>query len=127
MSNKYGTLIVDEVTDVYDGDSFRCNIFSLPAIIGSNIGIRVLGVDTPEIRGDSDYEKRLAREARDFTEMLLEDAHEIMLMSIQRDKYFRLLATVLMDGCNLADALIIRGFGREYDGGRRMPWNEVNS
>ena len=127
MSNKYGTLIVDEVIDVFDGDSFRCNIFSLPAIIGDNIPIRVLGVDCPEIRGKNEYEKKLAREARDFTEMLLENASEITLMSIQRDKYFRLLATVLMDGCNLADALIIRGFGREYDGGRRMPWNEVNS
>ena len=127
MSNKYGTLIVDEVIDVFDGDSFRCNIFSLPAIIGDNIPIRVLGVDCPEIRGKNEYEKKLAREARDFTEMLLENASEITLMSIQRDKYFRLLATVLMDDCDLAEALIGAGLGREYHGGTRLGWNEVNS
>ena len=127
MSNKYGTLIVDEVIDVFDGDSFRCNIFSLPAIIGDNIPIRVPGVDCPEIRGKNEYEKKLAREARDFTEMLLENASEITLMSIQRDKYFRLLATVLMDDCSLADALIGAGLGREYHGGTRLGWNEVNS
>ena len=125
--NKYGTLIVDEVVDVWDGDSFRCNILSLPRIIGDNIGIRVLGVDTPEIRGKSDYEKKLARDARDFTEMLLDNAFEIMLTSVQRDKYFRLLANVLMDGCDLADALINANLGRKYDGGTRLPWNEVNS
>ena len=125
--NKYGTLIVDEVVDVWDGDSFRCNILSLPRIIGDNIGIRVLGVDTPEIRGKSDYEKKLALDARDFTEMLLENAFEIMLTSVQRDKYFRLLANVLMDGCDLADALINANLGRPYSGGKRLPWNEVNS
>ena len=125
--NRYGNLLVDEVVDVWDGDSFRCNIFSLPRIIGDNIGIRVLGVDTPEIRGKSDYEKKLALDARDFTEMLLENAFEIMLTSVQRDKYFRLLARVLLDGCCLADALINANLGRKYDGGTRLPWNEVNS
>ena len=127
MSNKYGTLIVDEVVDVFDGDSFRCNIYSLPAIVGDNISIRVKGVDTPEIRGKSDYEKRLARDARDFTERLLENAHEIMLINIERGKYFRLLAGVLVDGCNLADALINASLGRPYSGGTRQPWSEVSA
>ena len=105
----------------------RDSILSLPRIIGDNIGIRVLGVDTPEIRGKSDYEKKLARDARDFTEMLLDNAFEIMLTSVQRDKYFRIIANVLMDGCDLADALINANLGRPYDGGKRLPWNEVNS
>ena len=125
--SRYGTLIVDEIIDIYDGDSFRCNIFSLPSIIGDNIGIRVLGVDTPEIRGKSAYEKKLARDARDFTEMLLENAFEIKLINIQRGKYFRIMASVLMDGCDLADALINANLGRKYDGGKRLPWNEINS
>ena len=127
MSSNYGTLIVDEVIDIFDGDSFRCNIFSLPALIGDNIPVRVLGVDCPEIRGKNEYEKKLAREARDFTEMLLENASEITLINLQRGKYFRIMASVLLDNCSLADALIGAGLGREYHGGTRLGWNEVNS
>ena len=123
----YGELIVDEVVSVYDADTFRCNIFSLPPIIGGNIPVRVLNVDCPEIRGKNDYEKRLARDARDFTEMLLENAFEIKLINIQRGKYFRIMASVLMDGCDLADALINANLGRKYEGGKRLPWNEINS
>ena len=59
--------------------------------------------------------------------LLLENAFEIKLINIQRGKYFRIMASVLMDGCDLADALINANLGRPYDGGKRLPWNEVNS
>ena len=48
---QYGTVTVSKVISVYDGDTFRVNIDSLPPIVGKNIAIRVNGVDTPEIRG----------------------------------------------------------------------------
>ena len=63
---QYGTVTVSKVISVYDGDTFRVNIDSLPPIVGKNIAIRVNGVDTPEIRGKCQYEKDLALEARDF-------------------------------------------------------------
>ena len=63
---QYGTVTVSKVISVYDGDTFRVNIASLPPIVGKNIAIRVNGVDTPEIRGKCQYEKNLALEARDF-------------------------------------------------------------
>ena len=57
---QYGTVTVSKVISVYDGDTFRVNIDSLPPIVGKNIAIRVNGIDTPEIRGKCQYEKNLA-------------------------------------------------------------------
>ena len=57
---EYGTVIVSRVISVYDGDTFRVDIDSLPPIVGKNIPIRLNGVDTPEIRGKCKYEKDLA-------------------------------------------------------------------
>ena len=42
-----------EVISVYDGNSFRVKISSLPAIVGDDVQVRVRGLDTPEIRGNS--------------------------------------------------------------------------
>jgi endonuclease YncB( thermonuclease family) len=42
---QYGTVTVSKVISVYDGDTFRVNIDSLPPIVGRNIPIRVNGVD----------------------------------------------------------------------------------
>ena len=41
---QYGTVTVSKVISVYDGDTFRVNIDSLPPIVGKNIAIRVNGV-----------------------------------------------------------------------------------
>lgn len=45
----YGNATVEEVTSIYDGDTFRCNIQVYPAIIGERMGIRIAGIDTPEM------------------------------------------------------------------------------
>jgi endonuclease YncB( thermonuclease family) len=42
--SQYGTVTVSKVISVYDGDTFRVNIDSLPPIVGKNIPIRVNGV-----------------------------------------------------------------------------------
>ena len=70
----YGVAIVSKVISVYDGDTFRVNIDSLPPIVGKNIAIRLEGVDTPEIKGKCQYEKDLALEARDFVRKKLFNA-----------------------------------------------------
>ena len=48
---EYGNAVVSEVRSVYDGDTFKASIDSWPPIIGKSIGIRVAGIDTPEMRG----------------------------------------------------------------------------
>ena len=121
---QYGTVTVSKVISVYDGDTFRVNIDSLPPIVGKNIAIRVNGVDTPEIRGKCQYEKNLALKARDFVRAKLANAKEIKLTNLQRGKYFRVVASVsvLVDGVSLEQELLDKKLAYSYDGGTKLNW-----
>jgi len=119
---QYGTVTVSKVISVYDGDTFRVNIDSLPPIVGKNIRIRVNGVDTPEIRGKCLYEKNLALKARDFVRAKLANAKEIKLTNLQRGKYFRVVANVLVDGVSLEQKLLDNNLAYEYSGGKKLSW-----
>lgn len=120
----YGNLIVSELVSVYDGDTFTVNLKGLHPIIGESIRIRLLGVDTPEIRDPNPKVKQLALQAREFTKSALLSAHTIYLMDIRRDKYFRIVADVYLDDCRLSELLIDAGLGKPYDGtGPRPQWD----
>ena len=67
QKNIYKDITVDEITSIYDADTFRVTIQNYPAVIGERISIRVLGVDAPEMRGKCKQEKELARLAKQFT------------------------------------------------------------
>jgi endonuclease YncB( thermonuclease family) len=119
---QYDTVTVSKVISVYDGDTFRVNIDSLPPIVGKNIPIRVNGIDTPEIRGKCRYEKDLAIKARDFVRAKLANAKEITLTNLQRGKYFRVVANVVVDGVSLEQELLDNELAYEYDGGKKLRW-----
>ena len=119
---EYGTVIVSKVISVYDGDTFRVDIDSLPPIVGKNIPIRLNGVDTPEIRGKCEYEKDLALEARDFVRNKLANAKEIKLTKLQRGKYFRVVADVYVDGVSLEQELLENKLAYKYTGGKKSSW-----
>lgn len=120
----YGAVIVDEVTSIYDGDTFRVNIHSWPAVAGERIPVRVNGIDTPEMRGKCQAEKEQARLAKQFTVQTLRLAKTIELRNIQRGKYFRLVADVYVDGESLAAELINKKIAVRYDGGTKIDWCE---
>ena len=123
-ATEYGNATVSEVRSVYDGDSFRADINTWPDIIGKHVPIRVLGIDTPEMRGKCDAEKILARQAKQHTVALLRSGNVIQLTNMQRGKYFRILANVIIDGVSLGDSLLSSGLARVYDGGKRGGWCE---
>ena len=119
---EYGTAIVSKVISVYDGDTFRVDIRSLPPIVGKNIPIRLNGVDTPEIQGKCQYEKDLAIKARDFVRNKLTNAKEIRLTKLQRGKYFRVVADVMIDGVSLEQELLDNKLAYKYTGGKKSSW-----
>lgn len=118
----YGSATVERVTSIYDGDTFRADIAGWPSIIGERVPIRVKGVDAPEIRAHCDREKKLARQAKQFTVAALRGADHIELEDLERGKYFRIAARVMIDGEDLATGLIEAGLGRSYNGGHRDSW-----
>ena len=121
-ATEYGSVTVSKVISVYDGDTFRVNIGSLPPIVGKNIPIRLEGVDTPEIQGKCQYEKDLAIKARDFVRSKLDNAKEIMLNNLKRGKYFRIVADVTVDGVSLEKELLENELAYKYSGGKKSSW-----
>ena len=119
---EYGTVTVSKVISVYDGDTFRVDIDSLPPIVGKNIPIRLNGVDTPEIRGKCEYETDLAIKARDFVRNKLASAKEIKLNNLQRGKYFRVVANVIVDGVSVEQVLLENELAYKYSGGKKSSW-----
>jgi micrococcal nuclease len=121
-ASEYGTVTVSRVISVYDGDTFRVDIDSLPPIVGKNIPIRLNGVDTPEIQGKCQYEKDLALKARDFVRKKLANAKEIKLTKLQRGKYFRVVADVMIDGVSIEQELLENKLAYKYTGGKKSSW-----
>lgn len=112
--------VTAQVIDIYDGDTF-----TVEAHIWINqtlkTKVRLLGVDTPEIRSKCSHEKELAKQARHMIRQLIMD-QPVILSGIRKDKYGgRVLANATTaDGTDLATLLIRHGLGRPYDGGKRI-------
>ncbi len=115
----YGSAVVSEVTSIYDGDTFRANLKGYPEIIGYRIGVRINGIDTPEMRGQCQKEKNLARQAKELTVTQLRGAKKIELRNMKRGKYFRIVADVYVDGKSLGEMLVKRSLAVPYDGGHK--------
>ncbi len=121
-NENYGNVTVSEVTSIYDGDTFRVTIQNWPPIVGNRIAVRVKGVDTAEMKGKCEKEKQFARKAKQFTVEKLRSGKVIELRNVQRDKYFRVLADVYIDGKSLGNDLIKAGLGYQYSGGTKKSW-----
>ena len=117
----YSDVSVSRIIKVIDGDTFRVDINELPDIIGKNIRIRILGIDAPEINGKCAFEKELAIKARDFVQILLDNADSVILKNLDRGNFFRLLAEVIVDGKNLGELLIARDLAVRYQG-KKSSW-----
>ena len=118
----YGNVVITKVVSVYDGDTFTAAIATYPPIVGDKIGIRVSGIDTPEIKGKSATERALAQKAKAEAKNMLTNGKVVELRNMRRDKYFRILAEVYVDGESLAQRLIAKGLAVPYEGGTKINW-----
>jgi len=121
----YGGAEVLSVVSVWDGDTFKVNLKDMPPIIGEKINVRIAKIDTPEKSSSDPKVKELAYLAKEFVTKILSEATKVVLENLQRDKYFRILADVKVDGEDLAQKLIEEGFALPYDGGTKPDWTEI--
>jgi micrococcal nuclease len=96
------------VVGVTDGDTIKVRIG------GTTERVRVIGIDTPELRGDECYAQQAASRMQSLVQgksvRLVRDPSQD-----DRDRYGRLLRHVaLTDGRQVAKVLIAGGFGEEY-------------
>lgn len=113
---------ISSVASVYDGDTIRVNIRNWPPVAGQNIGVRIRGIDTPEMHDSRPEIRAKAIQAQKYVSKRLNGKHVIILRNIGRDKYFRLLANVEIDGQDLSADLLKTGLARPYDGGKKGSW-----
>ncbi len=102
-----------ELASVYDGDTFRVHLACKYGVFCKTIPIRVRGVDCPEMKGVPQETKELAKKAKKFTKDFLSSG-KILLRNCGRDKYFRLLCDVKVNGRNLGEELIKEGLAVPY-------------
>ncbi len=93
----------------YDGDTLRATF-------------RIENIDTPEIKGACDAERKLALRAKDFTAAWLAKGR-VTIKQTGIDQYGRVLARVSRDttGEDLGEALVGAGLARPWKG-RREKW-----
>lgn len=102
------------LASVYDGDTFKVYLACKYPIFCKAIPVRVRGVDCPEMRGGTPETKA----AKAFTKQFLRGG-KIFLRNCSRDKYFRLLCEVKVNGADFGTALIEHGHAVPYDGGTK--------
>lgn len=105
-----------KVVSVYDGDTIFVDVPGVHPLFGKRVGVRVYGIDTPERTGQAPCEKSKAMEAKGVVEGLVTSAKRVDLVELRRDKYFRILAKVLVDGRSIADELLERKLAYPYFG-----------
>lgn len=123
--DNYGMVAGVEVNKIVDGDTIEVTVKEWPPIIGEKIRVRVRGIDTPELKGQCDAERKLAVKAREATELFL-NCKSVVLYNLDRGKFFRIVADVSCDGGilsgSLSEFLLNRQLAVEYSGGARTNW-----
>ena len=127
-----------KVLDIYDADTITV-AFYLDNFNYTKISVRLLGIDTPELRGS---EKELGIKARNHLIKILTDViidkdysrNEIRDLIFNKnnnivdilfddfDKYGRPLGTIYKNNININEILIIEGYAKKYDGGTKEKW-----
>ena len=100
----------------YDADTITVDIPNVHSLIGNKINIRVMGIDAPELDSKNYCEEQKAIKAKQSVEDLLKKAKRIDLEEVARDKYFRIVSNVKIDGESLSDYLLKEKLVRKYDG-----------
>ncbi len=109
-----------KVVDVYDGDSIFIDLPGQHPLFGKRMGVRIYGLDTPELRTKDACEKKKAKVARRVLTEILDKATRVDILNVQKDKYFRILGEVTADGRSVADVLIKRGLAYPYHGEKKV-------
>lgn len=112
---------------VYDGDTVHI-ILRLPnSDACCKWIVRMMGIDTPEMKSKNAVEKQKAKEAQAFLAKLILNKI-IYVECLDFDKYGRLLGNLYL-GMNepksLNQVMIDNGFAKAYDGGHKKGWDDL--
>jgi endonuclease YncB( thermonuclease family) len=109
-----------KVIKVYDGDTITIASYidSDPSVI-YRFSVRLNGIDSPEIKGKTENEKKLAKQSRDALNNLIY-GKIVKLENISMEKYGRLLAIVMCNNVNVNNWMLENKYAVPYDGGKKL-------
>jgi endonuclease YncB( thermonuclease family) len=128
VSNKHEPIIEPiayhnyPVTKIVDGDTVEIEVDFFPIEIGKTIKLRIAGIDTPELHGKCIDEVNKAKKAKKFLSDLIKSGSNVTIELKGRDKYFRLLGDVNVDGKFVSKTLLETGHAVTYEGATKKDW-----
>jgi micrococcal nuclease len=107
-----------KVVNVYDGDTCTC-VFNTYGLGLYKHSVRLVGIDTPEIKGKTPEEKKAAMAVRDFVKDKI--LGQIVKLECRgSDKYGRVLGVITCPtGEVLNELLVSNGMALKYEGGKK--------
>jgi endonuclease YncB( thermonuclease family) len=112
-------ITIGKVIKVYDGDTITI-ASKFPNTKGPiyRFNVRLLGIDSPEIKGGTEHEKELAKRSRDALSHLIL-GKIVDLKNVTTEKYGRVLADVYLSDLNLSEWMLINNYAVKYEGGTK--------
>jgi len=102
-----------KITAVYDGDTVTADIDCGFQIWKKGEKLRLFGINTPEVRGDAREE---GLKSRNFLRsLILNKKVEVHTVKDKKGKYGRYLATIFLNGKNINEFLVEKGYGEFKD------------
>lgn len=109
------------VTRIIDGDSIEVNLDLGHHLYKKDADIRLLGINTPEVRGE---EKELGNVAKAKLEELIPVGTAVVVYSAKLDSFGRMLADVWIKdqyGRTVSQILVDQGYAIAWDGSGSRP------
>ncbi len=101
------------ITSVYDGDTVTADFNLGFGILIKKQKLRLLGIDTPELRKETIVEGRISRDW--LREKVLDKQVIIKTYNDRKGKYGRWLAEIYIDSVNINKQMITEGLAKEYE------------
>jgi endonuclease YncB( thermonuclease family) len=114
---------IGKVIKVYDGDTITVASKLPNDSFIYRFPVRLIGIDSPEIKGSTEVEKKLAIISRDALHELI-FGKIVRLENVGTEKYGRLLAEVYLDEINISKWMIENRYAISYNGGKKIRPNE---
>jgi len=106
---------VSKVIEVIQGDRFIVNIAESHELAGSNIKLLLRDIDAPDTIKSCLKQMEFGTKVKDFVAQKLADATSIKLKNFKKN-YKGVLAQVIVDGKDLGEELLARGFASNIYG-----------
>jgi len=106
---------VSKVIEVTNGDKLIVDIAEPHELAGSNIKVQLKDIDAPDATKSCPAQIKLGTEVKDFVAQKLENASSIKLTNFRKTNT-KIIAQVVVDGIDLGDELVSKGYASEEYG-----------